>query len=827
MTMRLHLSILQPPAYIHSQGFLDQARYVRYQFRRLGAVVTIGKNRLREDSINLIFGAHLGFDPALRQRYTCVFVNLEQLGDGGARVTEDYLNLLRTSAVIDYDDRNLASYDCKPGDVPLVSFQWAPYLATSTPLPLQDRPIDLLFFGSLNERRKALFARIEACGWSVSMFDHPLYGQERDQFIRQAKAVFNCHFYETSRFEQARAFHTLSLGTPVISERTKRTTPPAAFENAVTWVSHENLEAFFSNEFMTPAWIQRTAEQSKAFESIDDLATWELVHEYCQAVGKTRPSHAGTAWRPERLNLWPGPQSHYKLGWLNVQSGGEPKADLILDLSAIANLPIQSEGTAGATILLEHNQFDEIYCQEDLTQAKQSHTLMRNLLKLLKPDGILKMELPCSGIPDWTPDAQDLIADSRARWAHFCEHFWNLGLEEHRFEVAQCSLVDSKSRPCEPARAASVLLTLCKTETTAREKTRARAHLTDFGCIEADDLPRAAEQSSIGQADNLPARQPSGKMSSKKFIFYTPHYDDNSGGLIAIYKLAHLLNENGHQAKIWHWTRLHKNEVRMINGKVAKEFFIPKNVSQIDVDCPYPIIEAAEEDIADSIVVYPEIIESNPLGAKRVVRWLLNKPGAITGATSYGFGDLIFHHADHFLPDGLQANEQFRLHISDMKTYLYKDTYQGKREGVYFMVRKGRDVPRTYHPKGAIQVDGKSHAELAEIFAKAQMFISYDLHTAYSKYASLCGCDSVVVPRPGLSREQWKVGKDQADTDGIAYGYEDIERARKTRPAMIATINEGQALNLQAMNNFLTTCERYLGRNSSTVSVRKTCLDVS
>lgn len=295
-----------------------------------------------------------------------------------------------------------------------------------------------------------------------------------------------------------------------------------------------------------------------------------------------------------------------------------------------------------------------------------------------------------------------------------------------------------------------------------------------------------------------------------RFIFYTPHYDDNSGGGIAIYKLANMLNENGHIAKIWYWTRLHENEVRMINGKVAKEFFIPPYVSLKDVDCPYPIIEATAEDIKDSIVVYPEIIEGNPLGAKKVVRWLLNKPGAITGVTSYGFGDLIFYYADHFLPEGISLDESFRLKITDMKTHIYKDRNEGERQGVYYMVRKGRDVPLTYHPENALQVDGKSHAELAEIFAKAQMFISYDLHTAYSLFASLCGCDSVVVPRPGMSKEQWKIGKDQSDLDGIAYGYEDIERARVTRPAMIARVHRGQAINLQAMNNFLATCERHL-----------------
>ncbi|MFN5722879.1 MAG: hypothetical protein ACK47O_03560, partial [Betaproteobacteria bacterium] len=93
MTLRIHLSILQPPGYVHSLGFLDQARYARHQFRRFGAKVTIGKNRLREDAVNIILGAHLGFPANLKQRYTCVFFNLEQLGEGGAQVGDAYMDL--------------------------------------------------------------------------------------------------------------------------------------------------------------------------------------------------------------------------------------------------------------------------------------------------------------------------------------------------------------------------------------------------------------------------------------------------------------------------------------------------------------------------------------------------------------------------------------------------------------------------------------------------------------------------------------------------------------------------------------------------------------
>jgi hypothetical protein len=199
---QVHISIVQPLGYVHSLGFLDQARYLRYQFRRFGAQVTMAKNRLRHDAVNFILGAHLGFDASLRHRHACVFVNLEQLGDGGASVSSDYLRLLKSSAVVDYDDANVAAYAANPDDVPVVPLLYAPYLRAADSIPLEQRPIDVLFIGSMNPARQAMIQRIEACGVSVAMFDHALYGPERDAFIQQAKAVFNTPFL---RFQPLRA----------------------------------------------------------------------------------------------------------------------------------------------------------------------------------------------------------------------------------------------------------------------------------------------------------------------------------------------------------------------------------------------------------------------------------------------------------------------------------------------------------------------------------------------------------------------------------------------------------------------------------------------
>jgi len=68
------------------------------------------------------------------------------------------------------------------------------------------------------------------------------------------------------------------------------------------------------------------------------------------------------------------------------------------------------------------------------------------------------------------------------------------------------------------------------------------------------------------------------------------------------------------------------------------------------------------------------------------------------------------------------------------------------------MVRKGKDRDLNYHPANYQQIDGLSHEDICKVFYQSEFFISCDFHTLYSQYAVLCGCKSIVVPDPALSK---------------------------------------------------------------------------
>jgi SAM-dependent methyltransferase len=486
----VHLAIMQPAGYLHSLGFLDQARYFRHQFRRMGATVTIAKNRLREDAVNFVFGAHLGFPADWQRRHSCIFVNLEQLGQGGASVGPDYLDLLRRSAVVDYDVANVDAYSAEPADVPLVPFLHAPYLDDGLALPLERRPIDLLFFGSMNPRRQAFIAQVEAAGVQVSTFDHPIYGAERDKFIRQAKAVLNCHFYDSSRFEQARAFHSLSLGTPVISERSSATLAPEAFDDAVFWLDEGRVTAFFAEQFGRPGFFDAARAKLDAFRCQDPIKAYAGLAAFAagfhQAWTRTRASEP---WQPTRLNLGSG--KDYKPGWLNVDILARAEPDLVLDLGRTVEWPLELDSCRGGRVRLEAGSLELVYANNVLEHVPDLPALMINVLELLKDGGEFHIEVPYEKALTAWQDPTHLRALNENSWLYYTDWFWYLGWFEDRFQIAEFQWLDPRLQRCDRPEAAFMKLTLRKVATTPRERTIARAMRADFGGLD-DDLSPAS-----------------------------------------------------------------------------------------------------------------------------------------------------------------------------------------------------------------------------------------------------------------------------------------------------------------------------------------------
>lgn len=284
----------------------------------------------------------------------------------------------------------------------------------------------------------------------------------------------------------------------------------------------------------------------------------------------------------------------------------------------------------------------------------------------------------------------------------------------------------------------------------------------------------------------------------KKFLIFSSGYNEFSGGVIVLHKLCHLLNSLGYESYLYPLFQnyeTNKNNFFEVSVKLWGHYVINK-LKRYRINSAFntPIFKAKMPYSWDEwVVVYPERVFGNPLGAKNIVRWFLHQPGFHSNKIYYGKGELYFDFSNFgkkfFFPGSkLSKNKlyvsHFPLEIYNLKQALVSN----QRSGTAYSLRKGKHKKIIHDLNNSILIDGKSHEEIADIFKKVGTFISYDAYTAYSVFAVLCGAKSIVVPDEGVSIDEWYPNiKDRA---GIAYGFDDAElkRANETSGQVLENI---------------------------------------
>jgi hypothetical protein len=97
-----------------------------------------------------------------------------------------------------------------------------------------------------------------------------------------------------------------------------------------------------------------------------------------------------------------------------------------------------------------------------------------------------------------------------------------------------------------------------------------------------------------------------------------------------------------------------------------------------------------------------------------------------------------------------------------------------------------------------------SHESISKILKKVKTFISYDTYTAYSIFAVLCGCQSIVIPDPGITEDQWY--PNPSDRYWLSYGFENIDYAQKTKHLVYEHISKEQEKSYANVQNFISEC---------------------
>ena len=99
-----------------------------------------------------------------------------------------------------------------------------------------------------------------------------------------------------------------------------------------------------------------------------------------------------------------------------------------------------------------------------------------------------------------------------------------------------------------------------------------------------------------------------------------------------------------------------------------------------------------------SIVIYPEVVYGNPLGAKNVSRWLLYHYNFRNDSYAYSRDDLFFAYREVFNDINLNPNN-YIVTINYFDNNLYRQYNFKERKGICYILQKGtrrNDLPRHF-----------------------------------------------------------------------------------------------------------------------------------
>ena len=310
-----------------------------------------------------------------------------------------------------------------------------------------------------------------------------------------------------------------------------------------------------------------------------------------------------------------------------------------------------------------------------------------------------------------------------------------------------------------------------------------------------------------------------------RFVIYAPSFDINSGGAIVLHRLCDRLRAQGHEALIHPYIHLRVRRPRLSLNPARTIVRLSRYLARYYASLsPWRYFRtfdrfdtpiAKPQDVRAAIIVYSERVAGNPLKARKVVRWLLHRPGYFTGVVDYGREELFFYWQRFFIDEKLNVDPDNCLIAPYLLTDIYRQTNFGKREGTCYILRKGKARAIKEDLRDATIIDDLPHEKVAGIFNQCEYCVSYDTKTLYSKYAVLCGCKSVVVPEEGVSRQEWQPDEELGYRGyGIAYGFEDLEYAAQTRHKLLQAIQDTERQAEKSVRRFTDKCRQYFAEFS-------------
>ena len=167
--------------------------------------------------------------------------------------TEKYLKLLHCAQYIwDYSKSNIL-YLNKHFNIELSKLIYVPltYSKILDQIPKKKKDIDILFLGSINNRRSIILDKLKL-RYNIHIAQNNLWNQERDILVSRSKIVVNIQFYDNGILELPRLSYLLSCGSFIISEYGREVELRDIMSNYLVLCNYDkiidNIEKYINND---------------------------------------------------------------------------------------------------------------------------------------------------------------------------------------------------------------------------------------------------------------------------------------------------------------------------------------------------------------------------------------------------------------------------------------------------------------------------------------------------------------------------------------------------------------------------------------------------
>lgn len=209
------ICLILPDNNPHSLCFREVGLLLVSALKSNGINCDFAFNQLDPDKINVILGYHLlTFEPSLTN-FRYIPYQLEQLHSNEYPFTKNMEQVLKHAYdVWDYSPKNIDFLKARGINAKHLVPGYHENLELIPRVP--NRSIDILFYGSIAERRRVILEQLERMFKVKLLFG--VYGEKRDKWISRSRLILNFHHYSQQIFEAVRISYLLNNRCFVLSE---------------------------------------------------------------------------------------------------------------------------------------------------------------------------------------------------------------------------------------------------------------------------------------------------------------------------------------------------------------------------------------------------------------------------------------------------------------------------------------------------------------------------------------------------------------------------------------------------------------------------------